>query len=328
MNRTRQRLEKIAGGFMEARILLSAVELDLFTALGNDSLSAADIAARTRTAEEPLSRLLNALVALKLMTKKRGLYRNSAAVRRHLVAGAPEYLGDIMRHRNSLWDSWSNLTEVVRTGSVPPRRRTRAREKSFIKGMGNIAAYSARHAVAALKPELAAARRLLDVGGGPATYACAFARARPELRVTVIDLPGPLTYARETIAEQGMQDRVTVRAGDARALRSFGRNYDIVFLSNFIHSFKRPDARKTVTKAARALTPGGYLAVKDFFIDADGTAPYFAALFSINMLTADAGDCYSREDVSAWMAAAGVTPDRYTEVGEHSGILIGRKKKR
>ena len=326
MPQAHPRLEKIASGFMNARVLLSAVELDLFTALGADTLSADEVARRTHTAEDPVARLLNALVALKIVIKKGDRYRNTAAARCHLVAGAPEYLGDIMRHRASMWESWSNLTKIVRTGTVPPRRRTKKREKAFIKGMANIGVYSARETVAALKPELSRAKRLIDVGGGPATYACAFAAARPGLRVTVLDLPGPLTYARETIAETGMEDRVTVQPGDVRELASFGRGYDVVFLSNFIHCFKRPVVEQIIAKAGRALFKGGCLAIKEFFIKTDRASPPFATLFSINMLTADAGDCFSRNEVSTWMESARVKPKRFTEVGEHSGILIGKKQ--
>ena len=326
MSKTRARLEKLAGGFMHARILITAVELDLFTAVGREAATAGEIAQRSRTAPEPTERLLNALVALGLITKKNGRFRNSPAALRHLVSDAPEYLGDIMRHRGSLWDSWSNLTRVVRTGKVPPRRATRTKERSFIKGMGNIGAYSAQETVRALRPELARAKRLLDVGGGPATYACAFARAKPDLAVTVIDLPGPLVYARETIAAENLGRRVRVRAGNARELASFGRGYDVVFMSNFIHSFKRPAVEDIVRKAARAVGNGGYLAIKDFYIESDGTAPPFAAMFSINMLTADAGDCYSREEVSGWLEDAGLTSTRFVTVAEHSGILVARRK--
>jgi ubiquinone/menaquinone biosynthesis C-methylase UbiE len=220
------------------------------------------------------------------------------------------------------------LTTVVRRGVVPPRSHTREREKRFIKGMANIGSYSARETARALAPELASARRLLDIGGGPAVYACTFARSNPALRVTVLDLPGPLTYARETIAREGMRQRVTVRAADAAEAASYGRGYDIVFMSNFLHSFKRPAAQAVVEKAARALAPGGVLAVKDFYVHENRTAPAFAAIFSLNMLVADAGDCYSRNEISAWMHQSGIRPRRFTEVAENSGILIGTKESR
>jgi 2-polyprenyl-3-methyl-5-hydroxy-6-metoxy-1,4-benzoquinol methylase len=318
-------LEELASGFMQARILLTAVELDVFLVLGEQELCVRELARRTRTEPAFLARLLNALVALKLLAKRQGHFRATAAARRHLGPKAKEYLGDMMLHRSSLWETWSKLTQVVRTGKASPRRKSRERERRFIKGMANIGAFSAQETAKALQRELRSASKLLDLGGGPATYACAFARSRPKLRATVLDLPGPLVHAEETISAEGLGERVSTRPGDALTLRSYGRSYDVVFMSNFLHCFKRPQAASIVRKAAGALKKGGHLAVKDFYIDDDGTSPPFTALFSINMMVADAGDSYSRQEVAAWMQAAGIRPQRFVEIAHSSGILVGKK---
>ena len=97
-------------------------------------------------------------------------------------------------------------------------------------------------------------------------------------------------------------------------------------VSNFVHSFKRHDAASVIRKAAGALSKGGLLVIKDFYIEEDGTAPPFTALFSINMLVADAGDSYSRGEVSGWMEAAGVKPGRFVNIAQASRILVGRKR--
>jgi len=325
MDKDRKRIEKMASGFMPARILLTACELDLFTCLGSESLSAGQIAERCSCSPEPMRRLLNALTALGLLSKQGEKYSNTRATKRMLVRGRPGYLGDIMLHRQNLWERWGQLTRIVKTGKVPSKKRTAERERRFIQGMANLGYYSALQTARALSSELRGAERLLDVGGGPAVYACVFARKYPELRITVLDLPGPLRYARRTVRAEGLTGRVRLKSCDAVKARTLGRNYDFVFMSNFIHSFKAPVASMLVRKAGEALKPGGILAIKDFYINPAGTRPVFAALFSVNMLVANAGDCYSRSRVSEWMRQAGVRPVRYTTVGEHSGILIGRK---
>jgi len=322
---TRKHIEKIASGFMPARILLSACELDLFSHIARSRLTAEEIARRAGTDPAATERLLNALVALRILRKRNGRYSNTETALRHLAAGGREFLGDIMLHRVSMWESWSNLTRIVKTGQAPPHRRSKERERRFIKGMGNVGRNSARPTVKALRAHLGSVRRLLDVGGGPAVYACAFAKANSRLTVTVLDLPGPLKYARETIRAEGLTDRVRVRPGNALKVRSFGRGYDMVFMSNFIHVFKKDAAQEIIEKAARALKSGGTIAIKDFFINRNRTGPAFAALFSINMLAADAGDCYSREEVSAWLEKAGLRPSGFLKVAEHSGILLGEK---
>lgn len=323
---TRDRLETLASGFMDARILLTGVELDVFTVLGEKARRAKDVARRTKTGPESMERLLNALVGLKVLTKRKGYYRNTKAARKHLCADSPEPLQHIMLHRVNLWDRWSRLTRVVRTGEVSPITRTRKQQNAFIRGMSNIAVRSAAEAADVLKPELRSTRRLLDVGGGPGVYACEFAKRIPGLRATVLDLPGPLEIARETIESYGLKNWVDVKAADVLKSSSFGRDYDMVLLSNLIHSFQRPVVEKVMTKAAKALVRGGYLVVKEFFIEREATWPPFCALFSINMLVADGGDCFSRAEVEAWMDAAGVEPVRYIPVAKASGLLVGMKR--
>jgi len=325
MHRHRAMLERLASGFMPARVLLTALELEVFTACGAGAATAGQLARRIGARPASLARLLDALAALGLLRKSGGRYRAAPAARAGLVAGRPGYLGDIMRHRASMWERWSALTTIVRTGRVPPHVDTKERERRFIKGMANLGASAADACARALRRELAGARLVMDVGGGPAVYACALARSQPDLSVVVFDLPGPLAYARETIAACGMGGRVSVKAGDVCAARAFGRGFDGVFMSNLLHSFKPPVAARVVRKAARALKAGGFLAVKEFFVDPGRASPAFAALFSINMLVADAGDVYTRGEVEGWMRAAGVKPLRYVKLPQFSGIVVGRR---
>jgi ubiquinone/menaquinone biosynthesis C-methylase UbiE len=322
---TRERLESIASGFMQARVLLSAVELNIFTVIGKRGLTARDVAKMTRTKLEPVERLLNALVGMGVLSKSKGEYHNTRSALIHLIDDAPEPLQHIMQHRCNLWQSWGNLTEVVRTGKVPPRKKTKKKEESFIRGMADIGLVSAKATAAVLKHELRSAKSLLDLGGGPAVYACEFARRAPGLKITVFDLPGPLEIAKETIKKARMKHQVLVQAGDVLKARSYGKDFDIVFMSNLIHTFKRPQAALVVKRSAQALAPGGHLIIKDFYIQRQRTAPTFSAVFSINMLVADAGDCFSRSEVETWMNEAGLKPAGFMPVAKESGILVGVK---
>ncbi|MBU0755238.1 MAG: methyltransferase domain-containing protein, partial [Planctomycetes bacterium] len=277
------------------------------------------------TKQEPMERLLNALVGLGLLTKSKGEFHNTSSTLTHLVDGAPEPLQHIMQHRSNLWESWSGLTEVVRTGKAVKRKHTKKKEESFIRGMADVGMVAATATARVLKHELRSAKTLLDVGGGPAVYACGFADCAPGLKVTVFDLKGPLEIAKETVAKRGMKHRVALEAGDVLKAKSYGKDFDIVFMSNMIHAFKRPDAAKIIKKAADALKHSGHLIIKDFFIQRQGTAPTWAAIFSINMLVADAGDCFSRAEVESWMTDAGVKPAGFTTVAQESALLMGVK---
>jgi len=315
----------MASGFQEARVLITACELDLFTVIGRDSMSAAAVARAAGLRARPLERLLNALAAMKILVKRTGAFRNSAVSLRHLVADAPEPLLDIMRHRGRMWQNWSRLNTVVRTGRAPRRERSRAETKNFIKGMSNVAALSATEAARILAPELKKARRVIDVGGGPGTYGCTFATLHRRLRVTVTDLPEPLEIARETVAAMGLGKRVRLLPGDIFELDSLGRGYDLAFLSNFVHCFKPDAAAEVIAKSCRAVRSGGHVALKEFCLEKDGTAPHWAALFSINMLLADAGDSYPVEQLKEWMADGGLTDFRQAPLAKNSILLVGRK---
>lgn len=322
---TRERLEKLSSGFMPARVLLSGVELKVFDVISKLSLSTSEIAKLTRTRVNPMERLLNALVGIGVLTKKRGEYQNTALALTHLTEDSPEPLLHIMQHRGNMWHTWTNLNEIVKTGKVPPKRRTRKKEESFIRGMADVGIISAAATSRLLKHELKSAKRLLDVGGGPAVYACDFAQKAPNLKVTVFDLPGPISIARETVRKAGLQSRIKLKEGDILKSSSLGMGYDLVFMSNLIHTFKRPVAAEVIRKAAKALKASGHMIIKDFYIKKQGTAPEFSALFSINMLVADAGDCFTRTEVEQWMKDAGIKPAGFVPVAKASALLVGVK---
>jgi len=322
---TRERLEKLSSGFMSARVLLSGVELKVFDAISKLSLSAAEVAKLTRTHKGSMERLLNALVGIGILIKKKGEFQNTPMALIHLLEDSPEPLLHIMQHRGNMWQTWSNLNEIVKTGKIPAKRRTKKKEESFIRGMADVGIISAAATSRILKHELKSARRLLDVGGGPAVYACDFAKKAPKLKVTVFDLPGPIAIARETVRKAHMQSRINLKEGDILKSSSLGMGYDLVFMSNLIHSFKRPVAADVIQKAAKALKTSGHMIIKDFYIRKQGTSPVFSALFSINMLVADAGDCFTRAEVEQWMKDAGIKPAGFVPVAKASALLMGVK---
>ena len=324
-DRSKEKLEKIAMAFMPARVMLTAVELDIFTTLSSRELTAEELAREAGTHPPSTERLLNALTAIGILRKRKGRFRNTEASLLHLAAGQADSQKDIMRHRANLWRNWSDLTNIVRTGRVKPCNRSPGEEEDFIRAMADVSRHSARECAGALKKDLAGVKRLLDLGGGPGTYACAFAAANPGMRATVLDRPGPLKIAKETIAKAKLKGRVTVKAGDAVTDRTYGRGYDAALLSNFIHAFKPDTAREVIGKAGKALARGGRMMVKEFFVERDGTHPPFAALFSINMLAVDAGDVFTQEQVEGWMTDAGIEKIRSVPVAVHSAVLVGVK---
>ena len=169
-------------------------------------------------------------------------------------------------------------------------------------------------------------RRLLDLGGGPATYAINFAQANPDLAATVFDLPMPLKIARENIDKNGLTDRVDTLAGNFLQ-DDIGTGYDFIWVSQILHSHDEGQCKLIIAKAVAALKGGGTLAIQDFYLNADGASPTGAAMFGVHMLAVTPrGRAYTHGEVAAWMEAAGLTAPEFMESGMDASILMAKKK--
>ncbi len=325
--RSEEDLLRAVGGFRAARVILSAFELGLFTALGAGERDARGVAARTGTEERAAERLLNALCALGLVRKRLGLFRNAPLARRRLVAGRPGYLAGL-GHSAAQWRTWNTLSEAVRRGRAkvvrPAARGDEARRRGFIAAMHERARRQAPRIVALL--DLARARRCLDIGSGSGAYAMALCRARPVLRVTAFDLPGVLPLTRVHVRRAGLLRRVDFRAGDFRR-GGFGTGYDLALLSAIVHMNGPEQNRRLVARAADALAPGGQLVVQDFVMDRGRTRPAAGAFFALNMLVAtERGDSYTAGEIASWMRAAGLKRIRRVATPYDASLMIGWKE--
>jgi hypothetical protein len=144
-----------------------------------------------------------------------------------------------------------------------------------------------------------------------------------ELRAEILDRPEVLAIARRHIEAAGLGSRVATRPGDLRA-DSFGSGYDLVFLSAICHMLSPEENRDLFARSRAALAPGGRVAIQDFILNADKTAPRHAALFSLNMLVATAGGAsYSEDEYAAWLREAGFTGIRRIPLPGPTGLITG-----
>lgn len=322
-----ERITSIGSQYMESRVLLTAVRLGLFGILGEgDPRDEGQVAAAAGADPRACGLLLDALCAMGLVAKEDGRYRVQPGQEEYLVPGGSYYVGDILGHHERLWNRWSRLTDVVTSGRPVPRTEVpgagenEGARRDFILGMANIGAQGARELVRALDPR--GPLTLLDVGGGPGTYALQFARYNPELRAVVFDLPEVLPIANEQIDASGLGDRVSAVGGDYLQDTLPGGNH-LVLLSNIIHSLGPEENRMLFGRIHRSLEPGGRLILKDFFVDEDRTGPLWPAVFSINMLVGtENGRSYSESEVQDWLAGAGFSPGARLQVAKHSTVLI------
>jgi SAM-dependent methyltransferase len=175
--------------------------------------------------------------------------------------------------------------------------------KNFLLGMFDLAMVLAPKLVGQI--DLSGRRRLLDLGGGPGTWAIHFCRENPGLEAAVYDLPTTRPFAEETIARFGLKDRISFVAGDFLQEELPGR-YDVAWLSHILHGEGPQGARTILDKAATVLEPGGLLLIHEFILDDDLGGPLFPALFSLNMLLGTpAGRAYSGRELFEMLQEAG-----------------------
>jgi SAM-dependent methyltransferase len=284
------------------------VNLGVFDALDAGGRSAAEIAGRLGSDARATELLLNALVALRLVRKDGASFKETETSRAFLASASRTSYADMVRFDAALWPLWERLEESVRTGR--PAREANAFQGSaeetarFVDGMASLAHARGDARVLAETLDLASARRVLDVGGGPGTYAVEFCRRHPELEVTVFDLPGTLAVTRRHVGESGLEERIRLVAGD------YGRDplpeeHDVAFLSNVVHGEDERANRSLFRKLFGALVPGGRVLIKDHVTDESGTSPAPAAIFSIEMLLCTRGRDYAYAELRAWLLEAG-----------------------
>jgi predicted O-methyltransferase YrrM len=313
--------------FQESRVLLTAIELDLFTAVGKGA-TASQAAHRLGGGERATEMLLNALVALGMLTKQAGLFRNAPLAARYLSAGSPDNVRTALMHSVHVWDRWSTLTACVRAGTSVLRRGPEKRgqdwTQAFIGAMHLNAVARAPAVVSAVGAK--GVDRLLDVGGGSGAYSIAFAKARRTLRAEVLDRPEVLPMARGHIAKAGLSDRVKTRAGDLRKDK-LGRGYHLILLSAICHMLGPEENLDLFRRSLAALAPGGRIVIQDFILEPDKTAPRVGALFALNMLVGTrSGSSYSEPEYAQWLRQAGFQDVRRIHLPGPSGLMLGTRR--
>ena len=325
-----QRILQTSGAYWAACALHAAVELDLFSLIGDLCLDAQTLARRIKAPPDAAGRLLDAVAAMGLLAKTEGGYANTEASRIYLCADSDRYLGYIIRHHHYLVGSWARLPEAVRSGRpirLPVREKGVREREAFLMGMFNLAMQLAPRLVPVV--DLGACRRLLDLGGGPGTYAIHFCRQYPRLSATVMDLSTTRPFAEKTIREMGMDGRVDFIAGNYLEDELPG-GFDAAWMSHILHGESESACRGIIAKAFGCLDPGGLAVIHDFILNDDMDGPLFPALFSLNMLLGtEGGRAYSQAQLINMLESVGfvdIVRLDFTAPND-SGLILGRKPK-
>ncbi len=319
-------LHQAANGFRASRVLLTAVELDVFTTVG-DGADAETVAGSLGTDPRATETLLNALVALEVLEKSAGTFRNTPVAARYLAAGGEHDSRAALTHTVHLWSRWSTLTECVRRGTAlslderddPEEEWTEA----FIAAMHKNASVRAPQVVRTIGLE--GVHRVLDLGGGSGAYSIAFAQTGEDVTADVFDLESVVPITRRHIEEAGLTGRVNTRVGDLLE-DSYGSGYDLVFISAICHMLSPDENRAMLAKALDALESGGRVVIQDFILKPDKTDPKSGALFALNMLVGTrAGSAYSGQEYAGWLRDVGFENPREMGLPAPTDLVVATK---
>jgi len=314
-------------GFLPSRVILTAAELDLFTRLDKEGATADDLAKELKCDQRCLTRLLDCLVALQLLSKHEGVYHNSERGAL-LSAEHPETELPMVLHLNGLWETWSGLTETVKTGTNPQGKPVTERGsdslEAFIGAMHVIGRGLSKEIADSY--ELSPFRRLLDIGGATGTYTMAFLQKNPDMTAVLFDLSDVIPMAEKRLAEESFLERVDLVAGDFYK-DELPKGCDLALLSAIIHQNSPQENLNLYRKIHSALEPGGKLLIRDHVMDSSRTQPPQGALFAINMLVnTKGGDTYTFEEIKDTLEAAGFVEVTLVRTGEHMDCLVEAKR--
>ncbi len=316
-----------ARGFMKSRVILTAAELGFFTRLDEKPCSAEGLALEKSFDVRATTRVLDCLVTLDLVDKRDGVYQltESGALysSRH-----PETILPMVLHMNRLWDTWSNLTQVIKTGGHAEResgiQMGEEDWKAFIGAMHVVGRELSQ--IIAGEYDLGRFRRLLDIGGGSGTYTIAFLQQNADMTAVIYDLERVIPMAKTRLADEGIENRVDLVVGDFYQ-DELPKGCDLAFLSAIIHQNGPEENLDLYRKIYKALEPGGAVLIRDYLMDESRTIPPAGAMFAINMLVnTRSGDTYTFEEVKAQLEQVGFTEVKQMRICEGMDCLVeGRK---
>lgn len=322
--------------FWASKVLLSAVEMQLFTELARKPEPFAELSGRLGLHPRSAADFLDALVALGFLQRKDGVYSNTPETDLFLDKHKPSYVGGLLEMANQRhYDFWGRLTTGLRTGLPQNEMREGqttdaftaiyadpARLRSFLKAMTGIS-HGANMTIARQFP-FANYKTVVDVGPAQGDLITQVALANPHLKGFGFDLPEVGPIFEDYIAENGVADRIRFCPGsffDAAI-----PNADVVMMGHILHDWDLPTKKMLIKKAYEALPSGGAFVVYETIIDDDRSKNAFGLMMSLNMLLETPGGFdYTGADCIGWMQEAGFHSCRVEHLVGPDSMVVGIK---
>lgn len=298
--------------FQKTGALKAAIELDLFTAIGENPATADEIASLCQCPVRGIRILSDYLTILGFVTKENGRYSLTPDSAAFLDRRSPAYLGASSQFFLSpgISEAFGDLASTIRSGRLHTSEHgTTAPDHpvwvEFARAMGPMMVPAA-NGVAELVPiDPARDVRILDISASHGTYGIAFAMRNPRAHLVALDWEAVLAVAEENAQQAGIAERFSKIVGDAFTVE-LGTDYDVVLVPNFLHHFAIPDCIRFLKRVQASLRPGGRVVIVEFVPNEDRVTPPAAAGFSLVMLgTTPEGDAYTFGEYKRMLQEAG-----------------------
>ncbi|HEY6119161.1 MAG TPA: class I SAM-dependent methyltransferase, partial [Pyrinomonadaceae bacterium] len=298
--------------YQRTEALKAAIELNIFTAIGEGNSSAQEIAKRCDASERGTRILSDFLCVMGFLNKQDGKYTLTPDSAVFLDQKSPAYLGGAIEFMLSptLKDGFNDFAAVVRKGgTLSEEGGTVAPDHpvwvKFARAMAPLMAMPAQLIAKLVDPDANQELKILDIAAGHGLYGIAFAEKNPKAQIVALDWPNVLSVAKQNASKAGVSDRYSTIEGSAFEA-DFGSGYDIVLLTNFLHHFDVPTCEGLLKKVHGALKPGGRAVTLEFVPNEDRISPSDAAAFSVMMLgSTPAGDAYTFSELERMARNAG-----------------------
>jgi ubiquinone/menaquinone biosynthesis C-methylase UbiE len=274
--------------------------------------------------------LLDALVALGLLTKRGEHFGLTPLSARYLVRKSPDYLGAFFES-DAAWNAWSQLAEVIRSGKPLHQVEQQEHAERFfpvlVRTLHVLHLDRARLAARALGAgRRRRGLRILDVACGSGVWSIPWAEADRQTRVTAQDFPAMLKVTRQYLKRHAVLRQYDFLPGDLNTVEFGVSCYDVAILGNILHSEGEQRARRLLQRLGRALSPAGRIVIVDMVPRDDRTGPPFPVFFALNMLlNTEAGDTYTLAEYNRWLKEAGFPRVSTKDIGAHSPLIVGSR---
>ena len=298
--------------YQRSEALIAAIELEVFTAIGEGSTTAAEIANRCETSERGMRILCDYLCIMGFLDKSDQRYGLTLDSSVFLDKRSPAYLGGATEFlaTEKLTGNFRNLVEAVRKGGTTDEEGGTVSPDNpiwvkFARAMAPMMALPAQLLAKLVDPSADRALKILDIAAGHGLYGIEFAKNNPQADVTALDWSKVLEVAKENAQKAGVMDRYSTIEGSAFDV-DYGTGYDLILLTNFLHHFDPPTNETLLRKVHAALADGGRAVTLEFVPNEDRITPPDTAGFSMMMLgSTPSGDAYTFSELERMCVTAG-----------------------